>query len=82
MFSGAAENTTDEQAKLWGGLANAPFDPNYHKATDTLDKIDRTSLGIQGAGVAYAVGLYAQDITGRNGMPLREDRTRHVVSEP
>lgn len=82
LFSGAEENKTDEQAKLWGGLANAPFDPNYHKATDTLDKIDRTSLGIQGAGVAYAVGLYAQDITGRNGMPLREDRTRHVVSEP
>ena len=38
------------------------------------DQVDRTSLGIQGAGWGM-VGIYAQDITGRNGMPLREDRT-------
>ena len=79
LFSGAEENKTEEQAKLWGGTPNAPFDPNYHKATDTLDQVDRTSLGIQGAGVGYVVGIYAQDITGRNGMPLREDRTRHLI---
>lgn len=79
LFSGAEENKTEEQAKLWGGTPNAPFDPNYHKATDTLDHVDRTALGIQGAGVGYAVGVYAQDITGRNGMPIREDRTRHLV---
>lgn len=78
LFSGAEENKTVEQQKLWGGTANAPFDPNYHKPTDTLDHIDRTSLGIQGGGVAYSVGLYAQDLDGRNGMPIREDRTRHV----
>ena len=53
LFSGAEENKTEEQAKLWGGTPNAPFDPNYHKATDTLDQVDRTSLGIQGAGVGY-----------------------------
>ena len=45
-----------EQAELWGGKANEPFDPNYHKATDTLDHIDRTALEINGGGVAYAVG--------------------------
>jgi hypothetical protein len=40
-------------------------------------------LGINGGGVAYAVGVYAQDLDGRNGMPAREDRTRHVVvAEP
>ena len=81
LFSGAEENKTEEQAQLWGGTPNAPFDPNYHKATDTLDHIDRTALGIQGAGVGYAVGLYAQDITGRNGMPMREDRTRHLINK-
>ena len=31
-----------------------PFDPNYHKPTDTLDHIDRTALGINGGGAAYA----------------------------
>jgi Zn-dependent M28 family amino/carboxypeptidase len=81
LFSGAEEKMTEDQAKLWGGDANQPFDPNYHKPTDTIDHIDRTSLGIQGGGVAFAVGLYAQDQAGRNGVPVRDDRTRHTVSD-
>jgi Zn-dependent M28 family amino/carboxypeptidase len=81
LFSGAEDKMTADQAKLWGGDANQPFDPNYHKPTDTLDHIDRTSLEIQGRGVAFAIGLYAQDQTGRNGLPVREDRTRHPVSD-
>ncbi len=79
LFAGAEENKTAGQAELWGGRAHEPFDPNYHKPTDTIDQIDRTALGIQGAGVAYAVGFYATDIGGRNGVPVREDRTRHVA---
>jgi Zn-dependent M28 family amino/carboxypeptidase len=79
IFSGAEEKKSAEQAKRWGGQADEPFDPNYHKATDTLDKIDRDELGINGGGAAYAVGLYAQDQSGRNGVPIREDRTRHVL---
>jgi len=81
LFSGAEEKMTDEQAKLWNGKAGEPFDPNYHKKTDTLDHIDRVSLAIQGAGVAYVVGIYAQDQSGRNGVPIRDDRTRHVLTE-
>jgi Zn-dependent M28 family amino/carboxypeptidase len=79
LFSGAEEKKTAAQAERWGGQADAPFDPNYHKATDTLDHIDRTALEIMGGGVAYAVGLYAQDQSGRNGVPIRDDRTRHVL---
>ena len=79
LFSGAEENKTAAEAERWGGQANEPFDPNYHKPTDTLDKINSTELGINGGGVAYSVGLYAQDQGGRNGVPLREDRTRHVL---
>ena len=82
LFTGAEENMTAAQATLWGGIADAPFDPNYHRATDTLDHVDRTALGINGGGVAFVVGLYAQDLDGRNGMPARADRTRHVVTEP
>jgi Zn-dependent M28 family amino/carboxypeptidase len=81
LFSGAEVKMTQEEAKLWGGAADQPFDPNYHKDTDTLDHIDRTSLGINGGGVAYVTGLYAQDLTGRNGIPIREDRTRHTLSK-
>ncbi|CAN5872578.1 M28 family metallopeptidase [soil metagenome] len=80
LFAGAEENMTAQQAELWGGQADKPFDPNYHKSTDTLEHIDKTALGIQGSGVGYVVGLYAQDLGGRNGIPLREDRTRHVVT--
>jgi Zn-dependent M28 family amino/carboxypeptidase len=82
LFSGAEAKMSDEQAKLWGGTAGAPFDPNYHQKTDTLDHIDRTSLGIQGSGVAYAVAFYAQDLGGHNGVPAMADRVRHVLSRP
>jgi Zn-dependent M28 family amino/carboxypeptidase len=82
LFSGAEAKKSGDQAKLWGGAADEPFDPNYHKKTDTLDHIDRTSLGINGAGVAYAVALYAQDLSGRNGVPITGDRTRHVLAKP
>ncbi|QEN12387.1 M28 family metallopeptidase [Mycolicibacterium sp. ELW1] len=78
LFSGAEENKTADQQKLWGRTADAPFDPNYHKATDTLDHIDKAALGILGGGVVFSVGLYAQDIEGRNGIPIRDDRTRHA----
>ena len=81
LFSGAEGKKSDEQVKLWGGTANEPFDPNYHKKTDTLDHIDRTSLGINGGGVAYAVALYAQDLSGRNGVPIVGDRTRHMLAK-
>nr|WP_179963876.1 M28 family metallopeptidase [Mycolicibacterium parafortuitum] len=80
LFSGAEEKKTAEEADLWGGQADEPFDPNYHKASDTIDHIDRTALGIHGSGVAYVTGLYAQDQRGRNGIPLREDRTRHRLT--
>jgi Zn-dependent M28 family amino/carboxypeptidase len=80
LFSGAETKKTAEQAQLWGGAADQPFDPNYHKSTDTLDHIDRTALGINGDGVAYLIGLYAQDLSGRNGVPIRADRTRHELA--
>jgi Zn-dependent M28 family amino/carboxypeptidase len=80
IFSGAESKMSTEQAERWGGQAGQPFDPNYHKKTDTVDHIDRTAMEINGGGVAYAVGLYAQDQRGRNGVPIRDDRTRHPIS--
>lgn len=77
LFSGAEQKKTDEQAELWGGTAGEPFDPNYHKSTDTLQHVDRRALGINGGGVAYGVGLYAQYLAGRNGVPNYAERTRH-----
>lgn len=81
LFSGAEEKKTPEQADRWGGEADQPFDPNYHKKEDNLGHIDRTALEIHGGGVAYSVGLYAQDQRGRNGIPIRDDRTRHHTGD-
>lgn len=81
LYSGAEETKTVEQARIWGGTADAPFDPNYHQATDTIDHIDRTAMAINGGGVPFAVGLYAQNQRGRNGVPVREDRTRHPLAD-
>jgi Zn-dependent M28 family amino/carboxypeptidase len=80
IFSGAESKMSTEQAERWGGEAGQPFDPNYHKKTDTLDHVDPTAMEINGRGVPYAVGLYAQDQRGRNGVPIRDDRTRHPIS--
>ncbi|HET9876373.1 MAG TPA: M28 family metallopeptidase [Mycobacterium sp.] len=82
LFSGAEVKKSAEEAKLWGGTADEPFDPNYHQKGDTIEHIDHDELGINGGGVAYSAGLYAQDVSGRNGVPNREDRTRHIVSTP
>lgn len=80
LFSGAVSEKTQEQARLWGGEAGQPFDANYHKNTDTLDHVDRSAMEINGAGAAYAAGWYAQDLSGRNGIPVRADRTRHTLT--
>jgi Zn-dependent M28 family amino/carboxypeptidase len=79
IFTGADTKMTRQQAERWDGHAAEPFDPNYHKASDTLEHIDRTAMEINGGGVAYVIGLYAQDQNGRNGVPIRDDRTRHML---
>src|ERR1700744_3485661 len=81
LFSGAENKKASQDAKLWGGEADQPFDPNYNKSNDTLEHIDHAELGINGGGVAYGIGLYAQDLSGRNGIPICEDRTRHELSK-
>lgn len=83
IFTGAETKMTEAQAELWGGgAANEPFDPNYHQKTDTINHIDQDALQINGKAVAYLVGTYAQDLSGRNGIPLRADRTRHELPKP
>ncbi|PRC42873.1 amidohydrolase, partial [Mycobacterium sp. ITM-2017-0098] len=82
LFSGGEEKKSATQAEAWGGEADAPFDPNYHKPGDTIDNIDETAMQIHGSGIGFSVGLYAQDQRGRNGIPERQDRTRHQLTAP
>ena len=77
--TGADDTKTPEQVKLWGGTADQQCDPNYHSADDTIANVNRDALALNGGVIGYLVGLYAQDESGRNGVPARDDRTRHPL---
>jgi Zn-dependent M28 family amino/carboxypeptidase len=76
MNTGAAQPKTTVQARIWGGQAGVPFDPNYQSARDTIDNINREALAVMASGVAFAVGCYAESIGGVNGVPPHDKRHR------
>jgi Zn-dependent M28 family amino/carboxypeptidase len=76
ITTGASQMKTTVQARLWGGQAGVPFDPNYHSPRDTVDTVNREALAIMGSGVAFAVGTYAESIGGVNGVPPHDKRHR------
>jgi Zn-dependent M28 family amino/carboxypeptidase len=75
LFSGTDKQMSDEQANLWGGTAGEPFDPNYHKSTDTLEHVGSTAMDINGGGVAYAVGRTRSTFAA--AMACRSVSTKH-----
>lgn len=68
ITTGASQLKTEAQARLWGGRAGAPFDPNYRTVRDTLDDVNVDALAITGPAVAFAVGTYAASTDGPNGV--------------
>ena len=76
LFTGSEAVMTAEQAKLWGGRADEPFDPNYHTADDTLANVNRDALDDTLPAIGYVVGQYAQELT---GIPNRTERVRSVL---
>jgi Zn-dependent M28 family amino/carboxypeptidase len=81
LDTGAEVAMTDKEAALWGGQTGKAFDPNYHSADDTFANINRDALSVTAPCVGYLSGLYAQDQSGHNGVPNREDRTRLPVEQ-
>lgn len=71
LTTGTTGRKTEVQARLWGGQAGRPFDPNTRTARDTIVNVDRDTLGITGPAVAFAIGTYAQSVEGPNGLPPR-----------
>jgi Zn-dependent M28 family amino/carboxypeptidase len=59
LFTGAGEPKTPEEAQRYGGTADAPYDPCYHRACDRIDTIDRTALDRNTDAVASAVARFA-----------------------
>lgn len=61
--SGSNLIKTDEWARLFGGQAGQSLDWCYHSACDTLKNVNRTIFGQMGAGMAWATGRFALDIS-------------------
>ncbi|KWX65936.1 M28 family metallopeptidase [Mycobacterium sp. NAZ190054] len=78
LTTGSSQRKTDVQARLWGGEAGVPFDPNYHTRRDHLGNINRNALAVMASSAAFAVGTYAESIEGVNGVPTRDRRDRRV----
>jgi Zn-dependent M28 family amino/carboxypeptidase len=76
LTAGASQAKTEVQARLWGGRAGVPYDPNYRTPRDTIDNIDRDALSVMGSAAAFAVGTYAQSVEGVNGVPAPDQRHR------
>lgn len=76
ISTGTTQRKNALQAKLWGGQPNVAFDPARGSAGDTVDGLNRAALAITGPAVAFAVGNYAQSVTGPNGVPPRDQRHR------
>ncbi|MCV7282773.1 M28 family peptidase [Mycolicibacterium flavescens] len=76
LTAGASQRKTEIQARLWGGRAGVPYDPNYRTARDRLDAVNRDALSTLGPAAAYAVAVYAQAVDGVNGVPARDQRHR------
>ncbi len=76
VTAGASQVKTTVQARLWGGQAGIPFDPNYQSPRDTVDNVNREALGVMGSAAAFAVGTYAESVGGVNGVPPHDKRHR------
>jgi Zn-dependent M28 family amino/carboxypeptidase len=53
--TGAGSTKSVSQRALYGGIANAPFDPCYHQSCDTVANINQAILGETADAISYLV---------------------------
>ena len=68
LFTGAEVHKTAEQAAIWGGVADAQFDPCYHSACDTYANNNDHALEVNTDAVAFAVFTFAHSTESVNGV--------------
>jgi Zn-dependent M28 family amino/carboxypeptidase len=66
--TGADEVKTEEEQKIWGGVAGEILDQNYHQAGDTVANLNEGAWLLHARGIAAAVAKYA---TSWEGFPTR-----------
>jgi hypothetical protein len=71
ITTGASQQKSPTQARLWGGQAGAPFDPGYRTPRDGIDNVNMQVLAVTGPAVGFAVGTYAASTDGPNGVKPR-----------
>lgn len=55
LFSGAEGLKSAEEAAVYGGTADAPYDPCYHQVCDTVNNLSTAALDELGDAAAHAV---------------------------
>jgi len=60
LFTGAEVNKTEEEARLFGGQANVPYDINYHEAGDNIDNLAHDAFLLNTQAIADSVAKYAR----------------------
>ena len=76
LFSGAEGIKTPEQATIFGGTAGVAYDPNYHKAGDTILNLNTKALAELGDAAAHATLTLARSRTGFFEDGSRRGRTK------
>lgn len=80
--TGADEVKTEEEQKIWGGVAGEILDQNYHQAGDTVDNLDQEAWLLHARGIAAAVAKYATSWEGfPTRTPVSNTTTKRSVSE-
>ena len=64
LVAGDGELKSPEEAELFGGSADEPYDPCFHEACDTLAAINRTALDELSDAAAHAVVVLGSEPPG------------------
>jgi len=66
LFTGAEGMKSMEQRDLYGGIANAAYDPCYHQACDTIPNINQQVLLEMSQAAAFTLQTLAQQVNLRS----------------
>ena len=61
LFTGSNEDKYESEATRFGGRADAPRDPNYHRPGDDLDNVDRHALEVTTEAITHAATTLSRD---------------------
>ncbi|KAF2755599.1 peptidase M28 [Pseudovirgaria hyperparasitica] len=59
-FTGAEQLKTEAEVALFGGVAGAPYDANYHQAGDTIDNLNTEAFIIHARAIAHAAAVFGE----------------------